>query len=66
MPPSPSSARSRPACSAHAAPRRLRVDGALGGPWEPTSGILPGRALAVFVLRVLLAPWERAVDAAPN
>eukprot|EP00974_Lingulodinium_polyedra_P128120 11204785-Lingulodinium_polyedra.AAC.1 len=53
-----------PVCSAYAAPRRIRVDGALGDPWQPTNGILPGRALAVFVLRVMLAPWERAVDAA--
>eukprot|EP00974_Lingulodinium_polyedra_P102971 9967760-Lingulodinium_polyedra.AAC.1 len=50
-------------CSAYEAPRRIRVDGALGECWIPTSGILPGCALAVFVLRVLLVPWERAVEA---
>eukprot|EP00974_Lingulodinium_polyedra_P071327 6901958-Lingulodinium_polyedra.AAC.1 len=47
--------------SAYRAPRRLRVDGALGEAWQPTSGILPGCAMAVFVLRLLLIPWERAV-----
>eukprot|EP00974_Lingulodinium_polyedra_P074114 7181681-Lingulodinium_polyedra.AAC.1 len=55
-----------PVCSAYEAPRRLRVDGALGGEWRPTSGILPGCALAVFVLRALLVPWERAVEAAAD
>lgn len=46
-----------PLLATYAAPRRLRVDGALGSPWEPTSGILPGCALAVFVLSVLVRPW---------
>eukprot|EP00974_Lingulodinium_polyedra_P106578 10317682-Lingulodinium_polyedra.AAC.1 len=51
-----------PACSAYCAERRVRVDGALGGPWQPTSGILPGCALAVYVLRPLLIPWGLAVQ----
>eukprot|EP00974_Lingulodinium_polyedra_P012019 1160161-Lingulodinium_polyedra.AAC.1 len=50
-----------PVCSAYGAARRLRVDGALGDPWRPTSGILPGCALAAYALRLLLAPWEAAV-----
>ena len=29
----------------------------MGQPWEPTSGILLGCALAVFVLSVLVRPW---------
>eukprot|EP00974_Lingulodinium_polyedra_P015649 1516218-Lingulodinium_polyedra.AAC.1 len=55
-----------PACSAHGAARRLRVDGAFGNPWRPASGILPGCALAVYVLRLLLAPWETAVQDASD
>ena len=31
-----------PLLSAYSAPRRLRVDGALGETWLPSSGILPG------------------------
>ena len=48
---------SGPMCAAYSAHRRLRVDGALGQRWTPTSGILPGCALAVFALSVLLRPW---------
>ena len=48
---------SGPLLAAYQAPRRVRVDGALGQPWVPTSGILPGCALAVFVLSVLVRPW---------
>ena len=46
-----------PMLAAYSAPRRLRVEGALGQPWVPTSGILPGCALAVFALSVLVRPW---------
>ena len=46
-----------PMLAAYSAPRRLRVDGALGGQWLPSSGILPGCALAVFALSVLVRPW---------
>ena len=46
-----------PMLAAYSAPRRLRVEGALGQPWAPTSGILPGCALAVFALSVLVRPW---------
>ena len=49
----------QPALSAYTARRRLRVGQALGEPWEPTSGILPGCALAVFFLSVLTLPWLR-------
>jgi ribonuclease HI len=49
----------RPVVAAYTAPRRLRVEGALGKCWDPTSGILPGCALAVFVLSVMLRPWDR-------
>eukprot|EP00974_Lingulodinium_polyedra_P129179 11209095-Lingulodinium_polyedra.AAC.1 len=52
-----------PALAAYGAARHLRVEGALGWPWMPTNGILPGCALAVFILRVLLVPWEAALDA---
>eukprot|EP00974_Lingulodinium_polyedra_P124836 11192174-Lingulodinium_polyedra.AAC.1 len=48
------------------APRRLRVDGALGAAWMPSCGILPGCALAAFVRRVLLVPWGRAVQSASD
>ena len=55
-----------PLLSTYCAPRRLRVEGALGERWAPSSGILPGCALAVFVLSTALRPWgrrmERAVD----
>eukprot|EP00974_Lingulodinium_polyedra_P080794 7827469-Lingulodinium_polyedra.AAC.1 len=40
-----------PVSSVYSSPRRLRVEGALGGAGRPASGILPGCALAVFVLR---------------
>ena len=46
-----------PMLAAYSSPRRLRVDSALGQPWTPTSGILPGCALAVFALSVLVRPW---------
>ena len=46
-----------PLMATYSAPRRLRVEGALGQPWGPTSGILPGCALAIFVLSVLVRPW---------
>jgi len=47
----------RPLLAAYSAPRRLRLDGALSCPWSPTSGILPGCLLAVFVLGILMRPW---------
>ena len=46
-----------PMVATYTSPRRLRVDGALGRTWAPTSGILPGCALAVFALSVLVRPW---------
>jgi ribonuclease HI len=48
-----------PVVAAYSAPRRLRVEGAVGSTWRPSSGILPGCALAVFVLSVLIRPWDR-------
>eukprot|EP00974_Lingulodinium_polyedra_P104583 10123975-Lingulodinium_polyedra.AAC.1 len=51
-----------PIMAAYGAERRLRVDQAVGDAWSPTRGILPGCALAVFVLRLLLEPWDAAVD----
>ena len=51
-----------PLLATYAAPRRLRVEGALGGEWRPSSGILPGCAMAVFVLSVLLRPWDRRIE----
>lgn len=53
----------QPAFSAYSARRRLRVGRALGGPWQPTSGLLPGCALAVFFLSVLTLPWLRRTGA---
>lgn len=47
----------------YGAPRRLRVEGVLGDPWVPTSCILFGCGLAVFVPRVLLVPWDAATEA---
>ena len=52
-----------PAFSAYAARRRLRVGQALGEPWQPTRGLLPGCALAVFFLSVLTLPWLRRTGA---
>eukprot|EP00974_Lingulodinium_polyedra_P000572 55060-Lingulodinium_polyedra.AAC.1 len=49
-----------PVMAAYGAERRLRVDQALGAAWSPTRGILPGCALAVFVLRLMLEPWDAA------
>ena len=54
----------RPMMGAYCAPRRLRVAGALGGEWLPSSGILPGCSLAVFVLKVLIRPWDRRIGRA--
>eukprot|EP00974_Lingulodinium_polyedra_P051547 4959818-Lingulodinium_polyedra.AAC.1 len=51
-----------PVMAAYTADKRLRVDQTIGAPWKPTCGILPGRALAVFVLRLLLEPWDDAVE----
>ena len=51
-----------PIVAAYTAPRRIRVEAALGGEWEPSSGILPGCALAVFVLSILMRPWDRRVE----
>jgi hypothetical protein len=51
----------QPVVAAYTAKRRLRVEGAIGASWGPTSGILPGCALAVFVLSVLIRPWDRRV-----
>ena len=50
---------SRPALSAYRAPRRVRVGQVLGDPWAPTSGMLPGCALAALFLSVLTLPWLR-------
>ena len=44
---------------AYSANRRIRVGRAIGSAWAPTSGILPGCALAVFILSVLTLPWYR-------
>jgi ribonuclease HI len=52
----------RPIIAAYTAPRRLRVEGAIGRSWTPSSGILPGCALAVFVLSVLTRPWDRRMS----
>lgn len=38
------------------------MEGALGQTWLPTSGILPGCAMAVFVLSVALRPWDRRME----
>ncbi len=38
------------AWQAYGADRRLRVRGLLGEAWPPTAGILPGCAVAVFLL----------------
>ena len=51
-----------PLLAAYHAPRRLRVEGALGDSWTPTFGILPGCALAVFVLSTALRPWDRRME----
>jgi ribonuclease HI len=51
-----------PLVVAYTSKRRLRVDGALGDSWHPTSGVLPGCALAVFVLSVLIRPWDRRCE----
>ena len=51
-----------PLLATYHAPRRLRVEGALGDCWRPTSGILPGCALAVFVLSTALRPWDRRME----
>ena len=51
-----------PLLGAYGAPRRLRVEGALGDCWTPTSGILPSCALAVFVLSTTLRPWDRRME----
>ena len=48
-----------PAMCAYKADRRLRVGRAVGDAWAPSSGILPGCALAVFILRVLTLPWHK-------
>lgn len=52
-----------PAFSAYRARRRLRVGRVLGEAWEPSSGLLPGCALAVFFLSVLTLPWLRRTGA---
>lgn len=52
-----------PSFSAYEAQRRLRVGRVLGQPWLPTSGLLPGCALAVFFLGVLTLPWLRRTGA---
>eukprot|EP00969_Alexandrium_andersonii_P330638 14613214-Alexandrium_andersonii.AAC.1 len=51
-----------PLLAAYHAPRRLRVEGALGDGWVPTFGVLPGCALAVFVLSTALRPWDRRME----
>ena len=48
-----------PALAAYSARRRVRVGRAVGDPWTPSRGILPGCALAVFFLSVLTWPWQR-------
>ena len=49
----------QPAMGAYKAKRRVRVGCAIGGAWDPSSGMLPGCALAVFFLSVLTLPWYR-------
>ena len=55
----------RPLLAAYAAPRRLRVAGALGEPWLPASGVPAGCPLAVAVLAVLTWPWAVRVGQPP-
>ncbi len=52
----------RPALQVYSAPRRLRVRQAVGEFWAPSSGLLPGCALAGFFLAVLTHPWYKAVS----
>ena len=54
-----------PVVAAYEAPRRLRVAGAMGQPWLPTSGIPAGCPLAVDVLAVISIVWAVALAAAP-
>ena len=51
---------SKPALAAYSARRRIRVGKAIGRPWRPSRGLLPGCPLAVFFLAVLTWPWMRA------
>ncbi len=52
-----------PPLAAYGARRRLRFPGFLGAEWIPTSVILPGCAVAVYLLGLLIWPWEKAVEA---
>ena len=52
-----------PAMAAYTAQRRVRVGRAIGDPWAPSCGILPGCALAMFFLSVLTRPWQRRASA---
>ena len=51
-----------PLLDAYRAPRRLRVAGALGEPFLPTSGIPAGCPIAVDVLAVLTWAWHRSAS----
>ena len=51
-----------PLLGAYTAPRRLRISGVLGPEWEPTSGLLPGCAIAVFILGLLTHPLQVALE----
>ncbi len=52
-----------PAHGAYTASRRLRSRGFLGEAWRPAAGILPGCAVAVYLLGLLIWPWKQAVEA---
>ena len=47
-----------PILQTYQAERRLRINGVLGPEWQPTRGILPGCALACFVLCLVTYPLE--------
>jgi hypothetical protein len=50
----------------YCAPRRLRVAGALGAPFLPTSGIPAGCPIAVDLLAVLTWAWHKRASALPK
>ena len=47
-----------PLMAAYRGPRRIRVAGILGPEWTPARGLLPGCALACYVLNLLTCPWR--------
>ena len=53
-----------PMLDAYSAERRIRVNGLLGAPFTPTSGLPAGCPLAVFALALLLVPWRASAQAA--